>query len=664
VRLGIRSKLVAISLALIVLSLGVGYGYLRPTLDRVWTERIAADLRVRADLVAHIVEEHRAIWASPAVRPGARPWQELAVELSRRTQARITLLDRDGGPLGDSEVQSSEVEKLASHRDRPEVKEALASGHGVSMRYSATLRRRMLYVAVPFFEAGTGPGQGARIEPAGVARLAMPLDEVDRVMDRWHVAAWFGTAVALAVAVLMSSLAAHLVVGRLRQLATAARRMAHGELLPRTAPPPSPAQGASSDEVAELGRDLDQIAQSLAAALAEIVAQRDLIGGVLSAMSEGVLLAGGLAERRTVILTNPALREMLLLDDDRAGRPLSSLGNEALVAALDAADRSPGPTRHEVATAGLLPRRLLIQTRRLRADARLQRDSDRGGDRASDSDAQLLAVVVDVTELRRLETLRRDFVANASHELRTPVTALRSAAETLHDVLEADPQAAGRFLSMIERNAERLQHIIDDLLDLSRLESQTYRLEPEPIEVAEAAGRVVELFAERARARQITLKLRLPADLPQVRADRRALEHVLCNLVDNAIKYGPSGHDVVISAEAGEHELQLLVHDSGPGIPAEHLPRLFERFYRVDAGRSRALGGTGLGLAIVKHLTEAMGGQVGVESEPGRGTTFRCRLPLSRPAAPDRFDGPGELAPGTPAPAARVSAAAGAGSSG
>ncbi|MFO0577647.1 MAG: ATP-binding protein [Polyangia bacterium] len=649
-RFGIRSKLVAISLALIVVSLGVGYGYLRPTLDRVWTERIAADLRVRADLVARIIEDRgieRGLGAAEggaAARPGARPWQELAVELARRTQARVTLLDRGGGPLGDSEVQSSEVEKLASHRDRPEVKEALARGHGVSMRYSATLRRRMLYVAVPFF-AGAATGARPASEPAGVARLAMPLDEVDRVMDRWHVAAWFGTAVALAVAVLMSSVAAHLVVGRLRQLATAARRMAHGELLPRTAAPSPLEASVSHDEVAELGRDLDQIAQSLAAALAEIVAQRDLIGGVLSAMSEGVLLVGGPVERRAVILTNPALREMLLLDDDRTGRPLSSLGNEALVAALTAADRSPGPTRHEVATAGLLPRRLLIQTRRLRADGRAQ----------SDSEAQLLAVVVDVTELRRLETLRRDFVANASHELRTPVTALRSAAETLHDVLEADPKAAGRFLDMIERNAERLQHIIDDLLDLSRLESQTYRLELEPLEVAEVAGRVVDLFAERARARQMTLRLRLPADLPRVQADRRALEHVLCNLVDNAIKYGPSGGLVILGAEAGEHELQLLVQDSGPGIAAEHLPRLFERFYRVDAGRSRALGGTGLGLAIVKHLTEAMGGQVGVDSEPGRGTTFRCRLPLWRPEI-----GKGPVA----APESAVSPATSAGSSG
>ena len=313
------------------------------------------------------------------------------------------------------------------------------------------------------------------------------------------------------------------------------------------------------------------------------------------------------------------------------------------LAALSAADRSAGPTRHEVATAGLLPRRLLIQTRRLRADGRAQ----------SDSEAQLLAVVVDVTELRRLETLRRDFVANASHELRTPVTALRSAAETLHDVIEADPPAAGRFLDMIERNAERLQHIIDDLLDLSRLESQTYRLELEPLDVAEVAGRVVELFAERARARQMALRLRLPADLPRVQADRRALEHVLCNLVDNAIKYGPSGGVVILGAEAGEHALQLLVQDSGPGIAAEHLPRLFERFYRVDAGRSRALGGTGLGLAIVKHLTEAMGGQVGVDSEPGRGTTFRCRLPL---VGPESEKGPSE-APGSASGSSLVAAA-------
>jgi two-component system phosphate regulon sensor histidine kinase PhoR len=234
-----------------------------------------------------------------------------------------------------------------------------------------------------------------------------------------------------------------------------------------------------------------------------------------------------------------------------------------------------------------------------------------------------------VTDLRRLESLRRDFVANVSHELRTPVTAVRSAAETLRESALADPDPAvpARFVDIIVRNAERLQSLIEDLLELSRLESKEFRLRKERVELSVVATIIMGLFRERADKKGVKLKVELPGDLPALTTDQRALEQVVSNLVDNAVKYCPAGSSVTVSAEKTNGAVKVVVRDTGPGIDPKHVPRLFERFYRVDAGRSREIGGTGLGLSIVKHLVEAMGGQVTVDSAVGHGSVFSVTLP-------------------------------------
>jgi two-component system phosphate regulon sensor histidine kinase PhoR len=237
-----------------------------------------------------------------------------------------------------------------------------------------------------------------------------------------------------------------------------------------------------------------------------------------------------------------------------------------------------------------------------------------------------LAVFVDVTELRRLETIRRDFVANVSHELRTPVTAVRGAAETLHTggITGEDAQD---FLEIIERNAERLQQLVQDLLDLARIESRELKLSLEPLELGAAVERAFELLRGRAEGKHIRLLVDAPEGPARVLGDRRALEQVLVNLLDNALKYCAEGAVVTVRTRSEGKLLRVSVEDNGPGIEPRHLPRLFERFYRVDAGRSRELGGTGLGLSIVKHLVEAMGGRVSVESTPGTGSSFAFTLP-------------------------------------
>jgi two-component system phosphate regulon sensor histidine kinase PhoR len=340
----------------------------------------------------------------------------------------------------------------------------------------------------------------------------------------------------------------------------------------------------------------------------ELKGERDLVTRILDGMQEGVLLL----EDGRVALMNPALREMLLLQADVIGKPLlEAVRHAELKELLDRARTTKKTCSGEIELGGLKPRRLLV-----RATA------------FTESKGGLLAVFFDVTDVRRLESLRRDFVANVSHELRTPVTAVLSAAETLDLALEKDPVGARKFLGIIERNASRLQGLIEDLLDLSRIESRELRLRPERFGFESFAAHLVGLFRERADKKKIALKLECPASL-EMECDRRALEQVLTNLVDNAVKYCAEGCSITIFADRLEKATRVRVTDDGPGIETKHIGRLFERFYRVDAGRSREMGGTGLGLSICKHLVEAMGGSIDVKSTVGKGTTFELKIPDS-----------------------------------
>jgi len=585
VRLGIRAKLFLVSLLLITTSVAVADFYLTRALERDLTERVRSELFVRLALIEHAVE-----LAAPR---DAQGWDALADQLGTRSGGRVTVIRSDGVVLGDSELDLAGIARVENHAHRPEVVQSLARGHGANVRYSTTMRLSMLYAAVPYSIAG---------QRAGVVRLARPLTEVDAAIARLRSLVLGATVIALVVAVLMSSLAAHWVSRSVRVLTAAAQRMAGGDLAARVRP-------VGRDEIAGLGRALDQLAGNLASALGELRTERDLLSRVLRDMREGVLL---LDREGRVALANPALREMLLLEADLVGRLLLELvRNAELKRLLDEAEEKNSPVSGEIELDRLKPRRLLVHATAL--------PDDPGG---------LLAVFVDVTDIRRLESMRRDFVANVSHELRTPIAVIRSSAETVARAIETSPDAALEFVQIIERQAERLQRLVEDLLDLSRIESRQYRLALEPVAVDEAVGHAFALMRERAAGKHIRLASEITSGT-QARGDYRALEQVLSNLVDNAVKYVGEGGSVVVRAAPQGNKLRISVEDDGPGIEAKHLPRLFERFYRVDAGRSRDLGGTGLGLSIVKHLVEAMGGQIDVTSAPGRGTVFAFTLPTT-----------------------------------
>ena len=567
---------------------------------------------MREDLFARMaLIEHDVAAQAPGLSGGA--WDDLANEFGRRADLRVTFIGPDGVVIGDSEVDALALPGVENHRDRPEVAAALRGEHGFSRRSSATVGRRLVYAAVPI--EGT--------MPRFVVRVAAPLEQLERAIARMHRALLVAALLALLVAVLMSTVAAQLMSSALRGITQAARKMSAGDLSVR-------ARIGGTDEVGELGRTLDALAENLLSTLVALRAERDLFGRMLESMQEGVLV---LDHELRILLVNPALRGLLLLGNDVVGRmPIETIRNAELQSILDGVAASGKPASGEVEIAGLGPRRFMVHATSLGGEPR-----------------GLVAVFVDVTEIRRLETMRKDFVANVSHELRTPITAVRSAAETARRAVDKDPEAAARFIDMIERNAVRLQELVEDLLELSRIESKQFRPQLDAVELAPVVEQVLALFRDAAERKGLRLRSALGPSPRPVLADRRALEQVLSNLIENAVKYCPEGVTVTVRVVEREHIARISVEDTGPGIEKKHLPRLFERFYRADKGRSRDMGGTGLGLSIVKHLVEAMNGNVGVESTPGKGTTFSFTLPFAQAdgVGEDEVDDAGEDEEGT-----------------
>ncbi len=597
-KLGIRGKLFIVFLSLIATCIGIAYWFMRSQLERGVSERIQHSLATHTTMVANQVSPLR---TSP---DDLDAWDSLADEIGRLGSVRVTFVRADGVVIGDSDVSRDLLRKLENHASRPEVRSAMLTGTGHAERLSATVNEPMAYAAIRVRNGAVGAApiqigvSGGTFD--GVVRLATPLSDIEASLTDLRRALGLATLLALVMAVLLSSLAAQLASRGIRTLVDAAGRMARGDLNVRT-------RMAGTDEFAQLSLALNQLAQGLSNTVGELSEERDRLGAILRGMQEGVLV---LDVNGSVTLTNPALREMLLLGHEAIGRTVLEVVRHAeLKELLDRAVTAQEAVSAVIEVDGLKPRVLLVRAARLRTE-----------------EDGVFAVFVDVTEMRRLESLRRDFVANVSHELRTPVAAILSATETIEGASEQDNQARKRFLPIIARNAQRLGQLVEDLLEISRIESRELNLNLEEIDLAVGVEHAVALFLERADKRRLTIHQEVEPGRFWVIADRRALEHVLTNLIDNAVKYTSEGGRIRTFAEANTGFVRFSVEDSGPGIPGKHLSRLFERFYRVDAGRSRELGGTGLGLAIVKHMTEAMKGTVSVQSTEKVGTIFTVAL--------------------------------------
>jgi len=525
----------------------------------------------------------------------------LCKALGRGAPARLTVILPDGVVLGDSE-EAPRV--MGGHGDRPEVVAALAGRVGVATRASPSQSRNLLYVAVPSRER---PGSG---RVAGAVRAALPLTAVDvpvRAFARRVAPLWF----------LFAALAAVTAAGLARGLARPLAALREGVDGLAAGDPGAWAVRAGPDEIANLAGALNRMAAALDARLSTAGRQRGEREAVLASMMEGVLAVD---EQERVIELNLAAARLLRVEIPRAlGRPLAEVARDADLRRF---------------VGGVLAARASQE-----GEFRLDDPARTGGERVMQAHGTVLrdeagrgigALVVlnDVTRLRRLETVRREFVANVSHELKTPITAIKGFVETLIEGEAQDRGETQRYLEIVARQADRLNAIIEDLLALSRLEQEEAEAS---VELAVTAVRgplqaALQVCEPLARERGIPVTLDCAPDLA-ARLNAALLEQAVINLVDNALKHSEADRPVLVAAARSAAGLEIRVRDGGCGIAREHLPRLFERFYRVDRGRSRRQGGTGLGLAIVKHIVKVHGGTVGVESAPGEGSTFTIVIP-------------------------------------
>jgi two-component system phosphate regulon sensor histidine kinase PhoR len=571
----VRKRIFLKLLVLIVVVVGVSTAALDFFIRRSWEASLSAQLQ--QDL-----QDKVEMFAARADREASTiPFQQLAVEVGRSARARATIIERSGKVLADSEANSAEME---NHATRPEFIAALQHGQiGSDTRTSHTLGIEFRYVAAP--------------TAFGAVRLAYPLSAIrsDLAKLRRELLEAFG--IALLIGFVIALIAAESVTRRLRRIVSFAQEIQAGNLSHRL-------EDTGSDEIALLAAALDKTARQLEANFHRLESSRQQLETLLNSMEDAVV---AVSAKREVVWFNGAMKK-LAASSIKVGTPVIR------------AVRDPDFLR-VVDDVVLRQRAQSVNLYSVTSGRTFGMTS------APLPDGGAVCVLRDTTEIARVERTRRDFIANVSHELRTPLTSLLGYTETLLD--DSTDAKSREFLEIMRRNAQRMTRLTEDLLTLARVESGEYPLQQAPVSAHELLRDAQVSFNELARAKGLTIEILDPPDI-QVFADRDAIHQVFANLLDNALKYATGTKRIEIGASERADKMEFYVRDFGPGIPSEHLPRLFERFYRVDKARSREAGGTGLGLAIVKHIVLNHQGEIGVNSELGHGSVFWFRLPVSR----------------------------------
>jgi two-component system phosphate regulon sensor histidine kinase PhoR len=548
-----------------------------------------------ADLEAQLLADARLLAgsAAPLLQAGTDPetLDALARDWADRLAARVTIIGADGTVLGESHEDRTQME---NHLLRPEVQQALKTGQGSSTRFSATLDYEMMYAAVPI---QTSAGQ----QTLGVMRVALPLDQIEANVGRLRQSIVLAGLVTALAAALLAVFLAGRTTQPLRQLTAVAERMAAGDLDARLFP-------SSRDEVGQLTRAFDHMADQIRAQVTTLAEEQGRLAAVLDHMADGVLITDGSGQVR---LVNAAAARLLDTSEERAlGRSFAQVAPYHPLIELWKACREQGEEQIEmveVSRQGLF----------LQAFVTPFEEADAEG---------YLVILQDLTRIRRLETVRRDFISNISHELRTPLAGLKALVDTLRGGAIKDPPAAKRFLKRMDAEVDALTQMVEELLELSRIESGQAPLRLAPTPVAEVVVPPVDRLRPQAERAGLEFTVLLPPGLPPVLADADRARLVLTNLVHNAVKFTPPGGRITVAARPAGDDVVFSVQDTGVGIPAEDLPRIFERFYKAD--RARSGGGTGLGLAIAKHIVQGHGGRLWAESVEGQGSTFYFTLPV------------------------------------
>ena len=527
--------------------------------------------------------------------------RQLAGELG----SRITVIALDGRVLGDSAEASV---KMENHRGRPEIIDAIKSGTGSAQRYSTTVGYDMLYRA--FYQRDE--------KQERIVRVAMPLKDFDGVLRGMRRSLIAGLVFASVAGLLLAWWFSMYLSERVQRLVEFSGKLAVGDF------PQDFFPGHERDEIGLLERHLNDMSHRIHDNLVEITGEKEKADSILRCMIEGVVV---LDPKGNVLVINERAIEMFHVPAGRnvQGASVLELSRHpdirAILNEVLKFDFTSNTYRKEIELED--GTWFIVNAAPLRTALRMTLGS--------------ILVFHDVSEIKRLETVRTDFVANVSHELRTPLTAIQGYVETLIHNPPAETEVQHQFLEIIERHAERLGRLTEDLLTLSDLESGKVQLSPRRIDTRALISQVLEIFWERAAKRGVSLSQDIAENCGQINGDPDRLQQLLINLVDNAVKYTPSGGKVTIaaseiqSATDAPRQIQVSVADTGAGIPEKDLPRLTERFYRVDKARSRDLGGTGLGLAIVKHIVQAHGGELKIASEINKGTTVTVRLPMAKP---------------------------------
>ena len=581
-RAGFRAKVfvgsvVAAAAALLALAGMLSWQVSRQQRDAI-ERRLIDEARLIADLLSQIT---------------AADTHDLDAEADRLGQlvsSRITFVTADGRVVGDSTQTIEALDTLENHSARPEIVAARDSGIGRSQRYSTTVDTDMVYVAVRTSHP-----------VVRYVRLALPLTDVDAQMSAIRTATYIAFAAAIPVALLVSWILFAPVARRVKAIAEVADRYAGGDLSRST-------YDYGADELGTVARVLDASVHELGGRLEDLSRDRARMAAILAGMVEGVLVVD---RQGRLQLVNRAAQSMLRVDASAPGRSyLEAIRHPDIAAQLTTALRGEDIGSQEVALSRD-PGRTFV--------ARAAPVAGTGGGGA-------VLVLHDITDLRRADQIRRDFVANVSHELRTPLTAVRGYVEALLDD-PADVENTRKFLEIIARHTSRMERLVKDLLRLARLDARQEALEMARCDVRQIFSGVIADLSPAIEAKSQRVAIDVPPDALQIDGDPAKLHDIVRNLVENAVNYSPDGANVKLSAARVDGIYTIAVADSGPGIPADDLARVFERFYRVDKSRSRP-GGTGLGLAIVKHLVELHGGEARAENVPGGGALFTVTLPV------------------------------------
>jgi len=579
-------RLTFLYLSLFLISFLVASQYLLPSLEKFLT-----DTRKQ-----HLIMDAR------AVSEGIAPYLELdnldrldqrVKNLGATIGVRVTVIGLDGRVIGES---TRDPAAMDNHRTRPEVQKALKGEAGTSVRYSNTTQKNMMYAAVPAYRRG---------DLAAVVRLSLPISDVEKSMNRIKLMVSATIAISLLTSTVLAFWVARRFTKPIRELARMAQGIAQGDFERRVG-------NTGSTEVDQIAQTISQVAWHLRNNVEEISREKNKIKAILTSLVEGVVATD---REGRIILVNRAAERMFALKEEAV------LGKYILEAIRN----------HEIET---YTYEILRFGQSLTREDRIFPGLGQvykihiAPIRAEDNTVMGAVLVFrDVTELRALEQMRTEFVANVSHELRTPLTSIKGFVETLMDGAVEEPHVARRFLEIINEEANRLYRLITDLLSLASLEIPSAELPDEPIPLTGVLGKAMAVLEPLARDKDLKINLEIEPDLPRVRIGEDLLGQVLINLMDNAIKYTPAGGLITVKAVRLPGGVAVQVADTGIGIPPEALPRLFERFYRVDKARSREMGGTGLGLSIVKHILERYGQKITVQSSPGWGTTFTFTLP-------------------------------------